>query len=73
VPSLVFTCAYGVECRIDYESSVIGIGPTALPSPVGPHCEKAREAWKAEENLLPGCPGVFYEKHGGRWVEVPGW
>jgi hypothetical protein len=46
---------------------------SGVPILVGPHCEKAKQGWKDEENFLPGSPVAFYEKHDGQWVSVQGW
>ena len=55
-----FTCACGVECRIDCE---IG-GETAV---VTRHCEKAAAL------VLPGIAEGFYEMRDDEWVEVAAW
>jgi hypothetical protein len=55
-----FTCACGVECRIDCEIA-------ASTPAVTRHCDKA------EVLVLPGLPQAFYEMRDDEWVEVAAW
>ena len=58
--NLEFTCACGVECRVDCDIA----GPTPA---VTRHCDKATAL------VLPGVPKAFYEMHDDEWVEVAAW
>jgi hypothetical protein len=55
-----FTCACGVECRIDCQ--IDGVTPA-----VTRHCDQATAL------VLLGVPQAFYEMREDEWVEVAGW
>ena len=58
--NMEFTCACGVQCRIDCQ---IGEETPAVTR----HCDHASAL------VLPGAPEAFYEMHDDEWVEVAGW